>query len=169
MSISNIFFTARFLRFCTVGASGVVVNLGVLALLTLVGVHQILASAIAIEISILSNFAANEFWTFKDRGVEVGRAGRLLQFQLVSLVGAVVQFCVFILTFFCWAQLFGYADASLIKLDLRSWISTLHAFILKPPEIGIGMYFSQLLGIAAATGWNFAANLYWTWRERELV
>ena len=163
--MQSIFFTSRFLRFCTVGASGVFVNLGVLAVLDSVGVHKILASALAIEVSILSNFAANEFWTFRDLGSVNGRFGRMIQFQLVSLVGALVQFSVFVLSFFCWAQVFGYGTELSTQTDLSMLISTLRDFVAAPPEVGAGMYVSQLLGIGAATGWNFAANVFWTWRS----
>ena len=163
----SIFLTPRFLRFCTVGASGVVVNLATLALFDALGVNKILASAAAIEISILSNFAANDFWTFKDRGERQGRFGRMIQFQLVSLVGALVQFTVFVLSFFCWAHMFGYGAELPDETNLVSLLSAVRAFIADPPEVGAGMYLSQLIGIGIATGWNFAANLFWTWRRPE--
>ena len=60
------FFSTRFLRFAAVGASGVVVNLGALALLTTAGLTPTLASALAIQVSILTNFFLNDFWTFRD-------------------------------------------------------------------------------------------------------
>ena len=82
-----------FIKFCVTGLSGVLVNLGSFQLLTQFGVHRYLASPIAIELSIISNFLINNYWTFADRdlagakrirGVEVQRrvvavAGRELR------------------------------------------------------------------------------------------
>ena len=59
---------SRLLRFAVVGASGVLVNMGLLMLLTeRAGWPYILASLLAIEASILSNFALNNAWTWSDR------------------------------------------------------------------------------------------------------
>ena len=167
-SVFSIFFTKRFLRFCTVGASGVFVNLGVLAILNLLGVHAILASALAIEVSILSNFAANEFWTFKDRGVRSKRLSRLWQFQAVSLVGALVQLSVFVLCTFCWALMTNQIGGIDPGTD-QSWYDTLVQFVQAPPNVGIALYMAQLAGIGLATAWNFCANLFWTWQSNDDV
>lgn len=162
--ILSIFLTKRFLRFCTVGASGVFVNLGALALLNAIGVHTIAASAIAIEVSILSNFGANEFWTFKDRGTKGARLSRLWQFQLVSLVGALVQLTVFILCTFSWVLVTNQMTYMATRHG-HSWYDTLVAFVQSPPDVGSAMYLAQLAGIGLATAWNFCANLFWTWQS----
>ncbi len=161
------FFSAQFLKFCTVGASGVLVNLGAMAILLSVGLRSSYASAWAIEISIISNFAVNELWTFRDQrgeGTVVSRAGR---FQLVSLVGALIQWSVFLgmnVAFLWWlsgsqglSQYFAGADGVVSTYILRP--------ILEPPEVGSAIYGSQLLGIGVATVWNYLANFYWTWRQ----
>ncbi len=168
--IYTLFLSKRFLQFCSVGASGVVVNLGMFALLDSMGVHRLLASAIAIEGSILSNFAANEFWTFRDRGVRNERINRMFQFQLVSLIGGVIQFAIFAGCFFFAAMLMG-EIAGQLTTDGTSpdWLASLKTFILDPPDIGYLMYLAQLVGIGAATGWNFVANLFWTWGESKAV
>ena len=60
--------TPRFLKFGVVGASGVVVNMGGLYILKeFAGVPYFIASLIAIELSILSNFTINLLWTWSDR------------------------------------------------------------------------------------------------------
>ncbi|MBU0692015.1 GtrA family protein [bacterium] len=57
--------TGRIIRFGLVGASGVVVNQGLLMLLHgTAGLPLILSSAIAIECSIMSNFILNSLWTW---------------------------------------------------------------------------------------------------------
>ena len=156
--------TSRFFRFCVVGASGVGVNLGVLMLAKNLGAHPFMASVIAIELSICSNFLANDMWTFSDRRSASAFWHRWLQFQLVSLIGAGVQFCVFVLTYFLWS----FIDQSLpIGGDTDNWFERLASFAKSPPDLGLGMYVSQLLGIGVATGWNFFVNLTWTWRKSE--
>ena len=144
--------TPRFLKFCTVGASGVVVNLGCLGLLAdLIGLNQNLSAALAIEISINTNFLVNELWTFRDRRARAGKLSRRwLKFHLVSAVGAALQWVTFVVANFVTASV----------LDV-SWTLTGGA------DVGSWIYVSQLVGIAVATLWNFFANFYWTWRQGE--
>ncbi len=55
----------RVVRFALIGASGVVVNTGVLWLLVnLAGLPLLVAGALAIEAAICSNFVLNDSWTF---------------------------------------------------------------------------------------------------------
>jgi putative flippase GtrA len=75
------------LRFYTVGAAGVVVQLAALALLkTGFGIGVLPATAIAVEMAVLHNFFWHERWTWADRiRVSVtGQAGRLLRFHLTN-------------------------------------------------------------------------------------
>jgi dolichol-phosphate mannosyltransferase len=83
-----------FIKFSVVGIIGVGVNEGLLILFTRsMGVNLLLAGAIAIEISILSNFVLNDFWTFKDR--RSGNAAvRLVKFNVLMLAGLVVNLAV---------------------------------------------------------------------------
>jgi dolichol-phosphate mannosyltransferase len=57
---------ARFWKFALVGASGVVVNLALFALLQHLHLRPWLAIAAATEVSILSNFTLNVLWTWRD-------------------------------------------------------------------------------------------------------
>jgi dolichol-phosphate mannosyltransferase len=79
-----------FVKFAIVGGVGVVVNEGLLLALIAAGLYLLLASVIAIEVSIITNFFMNDLWTFKDR-----RSGhiavRLGKFNLLMLVGLVVN------------------------------------------------------------------------------
>ena len=82
-----------FIKFGIVGVIGVVVNEALLIVIHSWGVYLLLASAIAIEISILSNFALNDLWTFRDR--RSGTAGvRLVKFNALMLAGLVVNIAV---------------------------------------------------------------------------
>ena len=124
----------RFVRYCLVGASGVLVNMGLLWLLTEAGGLFYLASAaFSIETSIITNFALNDFFTFPDR--RAPGAGhffrRLGKFNVVSLAGLGVNMAVL-------------------------WTLT--------SVFGVYYLLSNLCGIAVATLWNYLLNLWWTWK-----
>ncbi len=81
-------------RFALVGAVGTLVNLAVLWLLRYwLGLAHEVASAAAIEVSLLSNFALNDIWTFKRR-----RRSTLLQsvvrYHAANLAGIITQYAV---------------------------------------------------------------------------
>ena len=60
--------TIRFLKFCVVGLSGVVVNMFFLwAFTERLKVFYLFSSLIAIELSIINNFVLNHLWTWRDR------------------------------------------------------------------------------------------------------
>lgn len=66
--IKKHFLTARMVKFAVVGASGVLVNMGLLYLLTEKALLDYrLAGILAIETSILTNFLFNDVWTWRDR------------------------------------------------------------------------------------------------------
>lgn len=161
-------FSKRFLKFGTVGASGVGVNLVFLWLFAdLLALHANLASALAIEVSIISNFLLNEVWTFSDRkNGEVGLLGRALRFHMVSLLGAVIQWGIFVTCNVVWLFAVQGSAGAGGYFDGAGWLENyLYKPIAEPPEVGDLKYLSQLFGIAAATFWNFFANFYWTWKQ----
>lgn len=77
-------FLARWLRFNAVGAIGIVVQTGALALCKgLLHVEYLAATAMAVETAVLHNFVWHEHWTWKDRTASHrGAWGRLLRFNL---------------------------------------------------------------------------------------
>ena len=90
----------RVQAFITIGAIGFLIQLGSLALLTMaVGWPYEPATAIAVELAVVHNFAWHERWTWRDRQTaHLGvRARRLLRFHatngLASLVGSVDAVC----------------------------------------------------------------------------
>ena len=124
----------RFLKFCAVGLSGVLVNMGLLWLLTEVaGLFYLVSAAISIETSIISNFVLNDYFTFRDRRSPQVKSflSRLLKFNLVSLAGL------------------GFNMGVL-------WLLT--------EVFGIYYLLSNLCGIAVATLWNYLVNTWWTWK-----
>lgn len=125
----------RFLRFCTVGFSGVFVNEGTLKFFTeVIGLYYIYSSVLAVEIAIVSNFIFNEFWTFRDRSslqsAMVDRLIRLFKFNIICAIGGVLNVAI----------LWGLTDLA-------------------------GFYYliSNLVGIGVSTLWNYGINSNITW------
>ncbi len=167
------FFTSRFLKFCGVGASGVAVNLGVLFLLAEVfRLNANLSSAVAIEISIVSNFIINEFWTFSDRSQAASTSwqARAVRFHVVSILGGVMQWMVFVAFNAAWFHFL--ADARQVEAYFGGpgeWFERVAVrLVFDPPDVGGWKYLSQLVGIGVATFWNFLVNFYWTWKEEQM-
>ena len=78
----------KLVKFCVVGASGVAVNYAILWLLhDRYGFNLLIASPSAVEVSIFNNFFLNDFWTFRDRGLEMHLLSRLFRFNVISLGG----------------------------------------------------------------------------------
>jgi len=75
----------RFVRFNGVGAIGFGVQLATLAALLRAGVPYLLATAVAVEASIVNNFVWHERWTWRDRPATGGaRLARLRRFHLLN-------------------------------------------------------------------------------------
>jgi len=112
---------SRFIKYCAVGLSGVAVNEVFLFLFTeYAGLFYLISSAIAVEISIISNFTWNELWTFKDKSDNHKNASRrLVKFNLVSIGGLILNVIVlFLITsylglYYLISNLFGIAAATL--------------------------------------------------------
>lgn len=87
----------RLLKFTGVGLIGTIVNLGILMLVNaLTNWSDYVALIPAIEVSIITNFLLNDFFTFSDR-----RSGtikylfvRLLKYNLIALSGAVINYII---------------------------------------------------------------------------
>jgi len=81
----------RLVKFGIVGASGVVVNVGCLYILTeFVRIPYFAASPIAIELSIISNFTINHLWTWRDRAGEGELWGKLVRYHIGAGATAVL-------------------------------------------------------------------------------
>ena len=105
-----------------VGGSGVLVNMGLLFVLTrYLSVRLEMASAIAIEVSILSNFFLNNLWTFKKRDTLVPFWTRLLRYHLVTGLAGIVNYLVLLLL----VKTFGLHDmlSNLIGILIGTFIN----------------------------------------------
>jgi dolichol-phosphate mannosyltransferase len=124
----------RMLKFIAVGLSGVVVNMGILWLLTeLAGLAYYISSLIGIEASIISNFLLNDYFTFADR--RSGKTGsfflRLLKFNLTCGTGAAIQYGI---------------------------------LLLLTSVVGLNYLLSNFIGIVVAFLWNYILSTFWTWK-----
>ncbi|MEK6834584.1 MAG: GtrA family protein [Thermoproteota archaeon] len=85
-------FAKHAFKYYLVGASGILVNLGILFVLTEYGeLWYLLSSAIAIYVSITSNFLLNKSWTFRDTVIKQRSFLMYGKFIGVSLVGMGIQ------------------------------------------------------------------------------
>ncbi len=120
----------HFIKFNVVGLIGVAVNEGVLLLLAAGGYYYVYASAVAIEVSILSNFVLNDFWTFRDRR-HGHMAVRLVKFNGLMVIGLVANLAIlYALTTYAGIHI---AISNLVGIGaaflLRYWLSVRFAWI----------------------------------------
>lgn len=103
----------RWLKFNAVGAAGVVVQLGLLALLLRLGAHYLLATALAVESAVLHNYYWHVRWTWK------GREGSLWRFHLTNGLISVVSNLIWMRTFTGWLGVAPF-PANLMAIALTS-------------------------------------------------
>jgi dolichol-phosphate mannosyltransferase len=129
----------QFLRFCVVGASGLLVDMAVLHLLAgQLSWNVSLSKLCSAELAMLSNFLLNELWTFQglvDAGSRRwGRLRRLLKFQ--AICGAGIGFAVLLLNLFY-------------------------------RRFHLNLYLANFLAIVLVTLWNFWMNALFNWSIRK--
>lgn len=118
------------LRFMTIGASGVIINLGSLfALERFTSIHLVLLSLAAIQISILWNFVLHNLYTFRQTVMHTKRALsfstiiEFLKYELSSLLTQVLTVSVFVTLntagiYFVIAQAIGIVVAFVVNYRL---------------------------------------------------
>lgn len=123
-----------FIKFALVGISGVIVNLGMFAFLLYFGMNKYLASPIAIEVSIITNFFFNNYWTFRWRKSRDRIRIKGLKFNIVSLLSLSVSYSTFLVLSFMLPnfppyihQLLGIIPGMLINYFMNSYWTFKHA------------------------------------------
>lgn len=129
----------RYIRFGIVGASGVVVDMAVLFLLSdpkMLAWNLSLSKALAAEVAIVNNFIWNELWTFGDISASQShwhaRLGRFAKFNLICLAGI------------------GLAIL-LLNVQVRF--------------VAMNVYLANLVAIVIVSFWNFGLNLKFGWKK----
>lgn len=140
----------RFLRFAIVGASGAVVDFGVLNLLTLLfKLAFVPSSVVSFICAVINNFLWNRFWTYPDsRSKPVTR--QLVQFSIINVIGLVIR-----------TPLLAFLEKWLIPIFTK----VLPESFLSP--IFVGHNVSLAIAILVVMIWNFIANRYWTYNDVE--
>jgi len=133
--------TRRFIEYCLVGTSGVVVQLLVTHLLLLLPALRFVDSGIPISVGIICamiwNYFLNNLWSFADARLR-SRASwwsGLTRFCMICGTGAIINF----------------------------WVVK---GVLRLSDHRIGLTISMLIGIVAATFWNYALNRRFTWHAK---
>lgn len=134
--------SSQFLRFCLVGLTGVVVDMGLLFILSdpsMVAWPLTRSKIIASELAILNNFFWNDRWTFRAIAQAQNRPKqiikRLIKFNLICLAGLVLN-----------------------VILLNIFFNFFH----------FNRYLANALAIAIVTVWNFWFNLKLSWRVTEI-
>lgn len=149
------YISLEFIKYGLTGLSGVVVNLGgqfVYNNVLAINVANQIRSAISLpsgaigfgfELSVLTNYLLNNFWTFSDRK-NIGFINNTIgffKFNLISLLGFVIQFST-------WFFLVQYFQLNYPEF-LTSWIT----------------YIGNAVGIVLATATNYFLNRNFTWKS----
>jgi dolichol-phosphate mannosyltransferase len=132
----------RFIQFGLVGLSGVVVDMGLLYLLsdpTMLNFPLTRSKILASETAIINNFIWNDLWTFRDiSGKQKGwkkQIKRFLKFNVICLAGLILN-----------------------VLFLNLFYNV----------FGINRYVANFMAIVIVTLWNFWLNLKLSWRVTEI-
>ena len=117
----------EFVKFCMVGFSGVIVNLGIYIILTrILNIDYKIAAPVAIEISILTNFLLNHIWTFNKRKSVSPWLNKLGKFHVVSGIAGIANYITFLSLIFILSlhdilsNLIGIGVGTLINYSLNS-------------------------------------------------
>ncbi len=127
----------RFIRFATVGAVGMVVDLSILnALVRLAGWPLLYANSVSFSTAVLNNFTWNRIWTFPESRSRPIRT-QLPQFALVNIIGLIIN--------------------NFVLLTIYHFIK---AWIPSPWNYNL----AKMFAIGVVLFWNFGANRLWTYR-----
>ncbi len=127
----------RFLKFATVGAIGMVVDLTILNLLIKVaGFALLIANSISFSTAVISNFTWNRLWTFPESR-ERPVATQLGQFAIVNIIGLGIN-------------------------NLVLWLvyQALRQFIADPFDYNL----AKIAAIGVVLFWNYGVNRLWTYK-----
>lgn len=93
-----------FVKFVVTGLTGILVNLGSFFLMLELGLNKFLASPMAIELSIISNFLINNYWSFADRVMADRAHTRIVKYNLVALSTLLLSYVTFIVLSFLFSE-----------------------------------------------------------------
>ena len=128
---------SRFIKFATVGAVGMVIDLSILNLLVkAAGWSLLAANSISFTTAVLSNFTWNRLWTFPESQNRPIRT-QLPQFATVNIVGLGINNAVLLATF-----------------------HIIRPYVADPWNYNL----AKIFAIGVVLFWNYGANRLWTYR-----
>ena len=85
-------FAKHAIQYYMVGASGVLVNLGILYMLAdIAGFWYVASQVVAISVSITTNFFFNRYWTFRGSIEDQRNSVMYVKFIIISAIGMAIQ------------------------------------------------------------------------------
>ena len=85
-------FAKHAIQYYMVGASGVLVNLGILYMLAdIAGFWYVASQVVAISVSITTNFFFNRYWTFRGAIEDQRNSVMYVKFIIISAIGMAIQ------------------------------------------------------------------------------
>jgi dolichol-phosphate mannosyltransferase len=135
----------RFIKFCLVGGSGVLVDMGILFLLAdpqMFGLNITVSKICAAEIALINNFIWNDVWTFVSSRNSKSRTASLKSERF----GVFRRFLIF---------------NTICGVGIGIAVALLYLFHTR---FGWNVYVSNLLAIVLVTLWNFGVNARCTWK-----
>ena len=140
-----------FMKFGLVGASGVIVNILIYTAFINLDVNYLIAATVAFLFAVSSNFYLNFIWTFKDKGKNKTIKKKYLHFFMISLLNFLINLTILRIV----VQILS--GNELTYDIIKKYLETNPDKIIK--------IIGQIIGIGAATFFNFFGNYFITFRE----
>ena len=133
----------KFVKFGVVGASGAIIDFGLTAFCKgILGVPELLANAIGFTLAATSNYFLNRVWTWRSTSKSVGI--EYAKFFFVSLIGLGLN--------------------SLIVFLLKD-VSIIPCFV--DTTLDWNFWVAMVIATAVVMVWNFLANNFFTFRQKQ--
>jgi putative flippase GtrA len=132
----------QFAKFCLIGASSTVIDVGLLNVFTQVfRWHWIPSQVLSFSLAVTNGFVWNSLWTFRGVGAGSKRA-RYAKFYATNVAGLLLNLAV-------------------MKLVMLAMTGRMIYHGNPPPPV---LYTAKAVAIVVVSLWNFGASKYWTFR-----
>lgn len=151
---------SRLFRFCVVGGSGVLVDMGILYLLSdpsMLGLGLTRSKLVAAEVAMATNFLLNDAWTFRDVADKVpgirAKARRFVAFHVICSIGLLLNI-VILNVLFNFAGMNRYLANGLAILLVTAWNFVMNRMLNWSPLVTNAEANQDALAPPAASGWR---------------
>lgn len=138
----------KFIKFCVVGGSGVLVDFGITYLCKeILRLNKYISNSLGFVCAATSNYILNRLWTFSSQNPDI--VGQYARFIAISVVGLALNNCIIWLL----------NDKTKTNFNglLGKWKQTDTSKVAR-----INFYCSKLCAIGVVTIWNFLMNYFFT-------